>query len=126
MPICLERKIKCVFTSFRACRLKKKAQHEANKVKLYGLEQEHRNDRDINLVISRLIIISNLQGKLMAAISQTKLMITGKYDVMIAAQNAAPNQDATARLERIAKTLTSNYKSQQIFISKSIPLTTNF
>ncbi|XP_063877797.1 uncharacterized protein LOC135109894 isoform X4 [Scylla paramamosain] len=26
----------------RACRLKKKAQHEANKIKLYGLEQEHR------------------------------------------------------------------------------------
>ncbi|KAL5021902.1 hypothetical protein ScPMuIL_001057 [Solemya velum] len=26
----------------RACRLKKKAQHEANKVKLYGLNQEHR------------------------------------------------------------------------------------
>ncbi|XP_046385642.1 protein CREBRF homolog isoform X2 [Ischnura elegans] len=26
----------------RACRLKKKAQHEANKLKLYGLEQEHR------------------------------------------------------------------------------------
>jgi hypothetical protein len=25
----------------RACRLKKKAQHEANKLKLYGLEQEH-------------------------------------------------------------------------------------
>ncbi|KAL4231916.1 hypothetical protein ACF0H5_009492 [Mactra antiquata] len=27
----------------RACRLKKKAQHEANKVKLHGLEMEHRN-----------------------------------------------------------------------------------
>lgn len=26
----------------RACRLKKKAQHEANKLKLYGLQQEHR------------------------------------------------------------------------------------
>ncbi|XP_042885268.1 protein CREBRF homolog isoform X1 [Penaeus japonicus] len=26
----------------RACRLKKKAQHEANKIKLYGLEQEHK------------------------------------------------------------------------------------
>uniref|UniRef100_T1JH72 BZIP domain-containing protein n=1 Tax=Strigamia maritima TaxID=126957 RepID=T1JH72_STRMM len=26
----------------RACRLKKKAQHEANKLKLYGLEQEHK------------------------------------------------------------------------------------
>lgn len=25
----------------RACRLKKKAQHEANKIKLYGLEVEH-------------------------------------------------------------------------------------
>lgn len=25
----------------RACRLKKKAQHEANKIKLDGLEQEH-------------------------------------------------------------------------------------
>lgn len=25
----------------RACRLKKKAQHEANKIKLYGLEIEH-------------------------------------------------------------------------------------
>lgn len=25
----------------RACRLKKKAQHEANKIKLYGLEHEH-------------------------------------------------------------------------------------
>jgi len=26
----------------RVCRLKKKAQHEANKIKLHGLEQEHR------------------------------------------------------------------------------------
>lgn len=26
----------------RACRLKKKAQHEANKIKLYGLEVEHK------------------------------------------------------------------------------------
>lgn len=25
----------------RACRLKKKAQHEANKLKLHGLEEEH-------------------------------------------------------------------------------------
>jgi CREB3 regulatory factor len=26
----------------RVCRLKKKAQHEANKIKLHGLDQEHR------------------------------------------------------------------------------------
>lgn len=29
------------FLLSRACRLKKKAQHEANKIKLYGLEHEH-------------------------------------------------------------------------------------
>ncbi|KAK4882341.1 hypothetical protein RN001_005660 [Aquatica leii] len=33
----------------RACRLKKKAQHEANKIKLHGLEHEHR--RVINAII---------------------------------------------------------------------------
>jgi hypothetical protein len=35
-----KRKEKNKFAS-RACRLKKKAQHEANKLKLYGLDQEH-------------------------------------------------------------------------------------
>lgn len=29
------------FFSFRACRLRKKAQHEANKLKLHGLSEEH-------------------------------------------------------------------------------------
>jgi len=31
----------------RACRLKKKAQHEANKIKLFGLEIEHSKSIDI-------------------------------------------------------------------------------
>lgn len=45
----------------------------------------------------------------MTAIAQTKLIIAGKYDIMTAAQNAGSqaSQDATARLERITKTLTS-------------------
>lgn len=30
-----------IFLGFRACRLKKKAQHEANKIKLWGLNQEY-------------------------------------------------------------------------------------
>ena len=34
--------IKFPFLFYRACRLKKKAQHEANKVKLQGLELEQR------------------------------------------------------------------------------------
>lgn len=108
--------------NFRACRLKKKAQHEANKVKLYGLEQEHRKENYFILHLNTIRhVILFCSGKLMAAISQTKLMITGKYDTMIAAQNAAavPQQDASARLERIAKSLTSSnchgFKSDYYF-----------
>lgn len=44
----------------RACRLKKKAQHEANKIKLQGLENEHR--------------------RLMHAISQVKQLMTAKVN----------------------------------------------
>ncbi|KAL0830625.1 hypothetical protein ABMA28_002767 [Loxostege sticticalis] len=41
----------------RACRLKKKAQHEANKLKLYGLQQEHK--RLLNGITQMKQIISN-------------------------------------------------------------------
>ena len=34
----------------RACRLKKKAQHEANKIKLCGLEDEHSKSRPRSFV----------------------------------------------------------------------------
>uniref|UniRef100_A0A1B6DH34 BZIP domain-containing protein n=1 Tax=Clastoptera arizonana TaxID=38151 RepID=A0A1B6DH34_9HEMI len=43
----------------RACRLKKKAQHEANKIKLYGLETEHR--------------------RLLSAISQIKQLLRARF-----------------------------------------------
>lgn len=84
----------------RACRLKKKAQHEANKVKLYGLEQEHR--------------------KLMSAIAQTKLVLVGRYDTMTGSQTPAaslpsPVAEASSRVERIVKSLTS--KKQQVKIA---------
>lgn len=38
----------------RACRLKKKAQHEANKIKLYGLQQEHKRLMDILVDVKNL------------------------------------------------------------------------
>jgi len=41
----------------RACRLKKKAQHEANKLKLYGLEQEHRQLMKVLTSIKREILV---------------------------------------------------------------------
>lgn len=40
----------------RACRLKKKAQHEANKIKLYGLEIEH-SKSNLNCFCLEFIII---------------------------------------------------------------------
>ena len=39
----------------RACRLKKKAQHEANKIKLFGLQQQHRKTMLILKEIRRLV-----------------------------------------------------------------------
>jgi hypothetical protein len=45
----------------RACRLKKKAQHEANKLKLFGLEQEHK--RLISAILqSRQVLFSKMDG----------------------------------------------------------------
>ncbi|XP_059082936.1 uncharacterized protein LOC131880347 isoform X2 [Tigriopus californicus] len=46
---CKSRKEKNKMAS-RACRLKKKAQHEANKLKCYGLEEEH---HDLSVMITR-------------------------------------------------------------------------
>lgn len=65
------RKEKNKFAS-RACRLKKKAQHEANKLKLYGLEQEHRKCHIalFLLVVSYLFArISNINANLFVRFS---------------------------------------------------------
>lgn len=65
----------------RACRLKKKAQHEANKIKLYGLEVEHR--------------------KLLNGIRDVKRILAIKY------KNPNENIDElNQQIERIAKNST--------------------
>ncbi|CAG2104138.1 unnamed protein product [Medioppia subpectinata] len=62
----------------RACRLKKKAQHEANKIKLYGLQMEHK--------------------KIMVLLSEVK-----KY-VRLYGQNTNPNEVFTTQaVERLIK-----------------------
>jgi len=43
----------------RICRLKKKAQHEANKIKLYGLEQEHRMYALCNKYINLCVAVTS-------------------------------------------------------------------
>nr|BAH72202.1 ACYPI008922 [Acyrthosiphon pisum] len=67
----------------RACRLKKKAQHEANKIKLFGLETEHR--------------------RLINAIAQVKQMLVARTT-----SDSFPkeSQELTNASEKIAKNAT--------------------
>ncbi|CAK9813557.1 Protein CREBRF homolog [Anthophora plagiata] len=66
----------------RACRLKKKAQHEANKIKLHGLEQEHR--------------------RLIQGISQAKQTLAAK----LTEPNPENQEELTRQMERCCKLAT--------------------
>ncbi|XP_017752749.1 PREDICTED: CREB3 regulatory factor isoform X2 [Eufriesea mexicana] len=66
----------------RACRLKKKAQHEANKIKLHGLEQEHR--------------------RLIQGISQAKQTLAAK----LADPNPENQEELTRQMEKCCKLAT--------------------
>jgi len=67
---------------YRACRLKKKAQHEANKIKLFGLEHEHK--------------------KLMVGIQQMKQLIVAKVNSDHSAQ-----EELTKQCDKVYKNATS-------------------
>ncbi|XP_072755234.1 uncharacterized protein Reptor isoform X2 [Anoplolepis gracilipes] len=66
----------------RACRLKKKAQHEANKIKLHGLETEHR--------------------RLIHGISQAKHTLAAK----LAESNPETQEELTRQMEKCCKLAT--------------------
>ena len=66
----------------RACRLKKKAQHEANKIKLHGLEAEHK--------------------RLIHGISQAKHMLAAK----LAESNPENQEELTRQMEKCCKLAT--------------------
>lgn len=66
----------------RACRLKKKAQHEANKLKLYGLEQEHK--------------------KLLTTLKESRKMIV--HSVEDSEAGAASAKNVSKEIEHIIKT----------------------
>ncbi|XP_014470833.1 PREDICTED: protein CREBRF homolog isoform X2 [Dinoponera quadriceps] len=67
----------------RACRLKKKAQHEANKIKLHGLEQEHK--------------------RLIQGISQVKNMLSVKATEPL---NPESQEELTRQVEKCCKLAT--------------------
>ncbi|XP_012259728.2 CREB3 regulatory factor [Athalia rosae] len=66
----------------RACRLKKKAQHEANKIKLHGLEQEHR--------------------RLIYGIAQIKQTLAAK----LTEANPEKQEEMTRQMEKVCKSAT--------------------
>ncbi|XP_023017905.1 repressed by TOR [Leptinotarsa decemlineata] len=66
----------------RACRLKKKAQHEANKIKLSGLEYEHK--------------------RLLSGIAQAKLILRAK----LTEHSQERQEELTANLEKVIKAST--------------------
>jgi len=73
----------------RACRLKKKAQHEANKLKLHGLEEEH-ND-------------------LMRSMQQIKRILHAKWNKN-GTDSSTQQEELTAEAERVLKKTQSKSK----------------
>lgn len=71
----------------RACRLKKKAQHEANKLKLHGLEEEH--------------------NELIRSMQQVKRILQAKWS----GDGSGQQEQLTGEAERILKQSQKNYVS---------------
>ncbi|KAK7010727.1 protein CREBRF isoform X1 [Biomphalaria glabrata] len=77
----------------RACRLKKKAQHEANKIKLYGLEQEH---GQLNSVLHYLW--PYIQERAKCILEQSKLSLTSPSKSLTSMLEAAIAQSIKDRI----------------------------
>lgn len=88
----------------RACRLKKKAQHEANKIKLYGLETEHSK------------CYSSKKSFLHSLISTTTI-----FNMFLLSQNGLLAELLTLR-KRLPINLQGKQKTQKISINKLIKL----
>jgi len=86
----------------RACRLKKKAQHEANKIKLCGLEDEHNE------------LMNNLQ--------QVKKIVQAKWNKSNGNGSNFSQEELTAEAEKILKKTQKNRVSGQTteYVNKMI------
>lgn len=80
-------KIEFFFVFFRACRLKKKAQHEANKIKLHGLEHEHK--------------------KLLNGIQQMKQLLVAKVNA-----DSSNKEEINRHMDKVVKNATSKFLNQ--------------
>jgi len=78
----------------RACRLKKKAQHEANKLKLYGLEEEH--------------------TELLRTIQQAKKILHAKWNKTSGLQQEELTNEADKLLQKMKKSRVSGYTTEYV------------
>jgi hypothetical protein len=91
----------------RACRLKKKAQHEANKIKLFGLENEHsKSEITLEKKILHILNVFVLE-RLISSIQQVKNMILTSYsnDNKQAREEIARNIEKARRMSLSELTL---------------------
>lgn len=86
----------------RACRLKKKAQHEANKIKLNGLEAEH-SKFEFNLDFFCGINVGLFVERLINGIAQAKQILAAK----LAEQVPEKQEELTRSMDKVVKSATS-------------------
>ncbi|CAF4078799.1 unnamed protein product, partial [Rotaria magnacalcarata] len=67
----------------RACRLRKKAQHEANKLKLHGLNEEHKTLIDLIASVKLLVLKRYNDGQLASPLSSTSESLEAALDHLI-------------------------------------------
>lgn len=83
----------------RACRLKKKAQHEANKIKLFGLETEHSKCKIDAVLLCRIdkIYVCLLTERLINGILDIKKALAYKF-----ARPQENTDDANVQIDKVA------------------------
>ncbi|CAF0725946.1 unnamed protein product [Rotaria sordida] len=74
----------------RACRLRKKAQHEANKLKLHGLNEEHKTLLDLMTDVKLLILKRYHNGQLSSPSSSPNQSLEMALDQLIANKYSKP------------------------------------
>lgn len=90
----------------RACRLKKKAQHEANKIKLHGLENEHSEYKVLLHFENINLNLLFFKEKIMGGIVQLKQIIAKRANDL-SYDNS--QEDMSSRLDKIMKSATSKF-----------------
>ena len=87
----------------RACRLKKKAQHEANKIKLSGLEDEHSKHQKFSYLPIFYQFLS-FTDELMRSLDQIKSIVHAKWTQSNGGEAASLSQEElTQEADKILK-----------------------